>query len=273
MISAFLHAGRALGDDEAAHAALESLAILSQRCRTSALLIAHVCRPDLQEKSRVAFLSDQARVIGAMVDAYEYTGDRKHLVEAQGLAERLIALFGDVITGGFSDSTSSPDAPGLLAWPYRDMTENMAAAEALLRLGHLTGRKDLIKSGRRAVESWADEYGSIARHSARYALASQKFLTPPLEVLVVGAERGEQGAKLRAGSLRLYHPWQIVRHSALEPGKAELRAKGLEPLGDSQVAFCIGEDCTGPFTAEADLPRELESFLNPGKAGEGDEGR
>lgn len=270
MISAFLHAARATLDPEAGRTALEALEILTSRCRLAQGLIAHVCQPAEMENIGLGFLTDQARVMNALVDAYEYTGRERYLTEAQGIAERVVSLFGDVTTGGFTDAVPDPEAPGLLAWPFRDMLENMALAEGLLRLGLLVGDEGLVKEGRKAVESWADDFGSLARHSASFALASQMYINPPLEILVAGgAGEGEAAARIRERALRTYHPWRIVRHWDIPRGKSELTRRGMEPLEGTQVAFCIGSDCGGPFPPDADMREKLAGFLSRenGKAG------
>lgn len=265
LISAFVRAAGALGEKELARTALESLEILMARCRLQEGLMAHVCQPDRMQLAPRSFLSDQARVIGALVDAYEYTGDGRRLVEAQGLAVRAAELFKDVTTGGFSDTIADPEAPGLMAWPYRDMSENMAMAEALLRLGLLVDDELLRKAGRRAVESWMDEYGGMARHAAAFALASQRFINPPLEILVaggVGPDGADSGAI--APALRLYHPWRIVRHYGLEEGAVEIRRRGKAPIEGPWIAFCIAGDCDGPFPPDGKLAEKLEAFIKPG---------
>ncbi len=266
LVSAFLRAAEVLGEEDLARLALEALDILMARCRSTEGLMAHVCEPARGQMSPQGFLSDQARLIGALVDAYEHTGDGRRLVAAQGLAVRAAELFKDVSTGGFSDTVANPDAPGLMGWPYRDMTENMAMAEALLRLGLLADDPLLVRAGRRAVESWADEYGAIARDASSFALASQHFLTPPLEILVGGGAGADEAAALRARVLRLYHPWRIVRHYAGEEGAAEVRRRGMEPTAGPFVAFCIEKECEGPMAPDADLDAGLKAFLKPGAA-------
>jgi uncharacterized protein YyaL (SSP411 family) len=265
LASALLHAAVVLNEEAYADLALESLETLMVRCRTAGRLMAHVCKPDLPLPGPMAFLSDQARVIGALLDAYEFTGREKYLTRARGLADLVPSAFRDVTTGGLSDAPPDPEAPGLVAWPLRDMKENMAMAVALLRVGHLSGESRYQKNGRRTVESWADEFGKVARHASAYALASQKFLQPPLEVIVAGgAGEGEAAARARRGALRLYHPWRVLRHFDAGAGAEEIRRRGLKPMDGLQVAFCIGEECAGPYPAEAPLDRELDSFLSRG---------
>jgi hypothetical protein len=120
------------------------------------------------------------------------------------------------------------------------------------------------------VESWADEFGEVANHASAFALASQKFLNPPLEILVVGGAGGSpQAAASREEALRVYHPWRILRHSGLEDGRAELARRGLTPLDGAQAAFCIGSECAGPWPADSDLRVELKRFLSPDGSGTG----
>lgn len=266
MIRAFIEAAVPLGEPEAADKAIEALGILMDHCRTTGGLVAHLCVPDQLKTGGLGFLSDQARVILALVAAYEYTADTRYLTEAEGLAVRASGSFEDVSTGGLTDAIADPNAPGLLAWPYRDLNENMAMDEALLRVGLLTGDDSLVKAGRKAAESWADDFGAVAVHASSFALTSQMYLTPPLEILVFGAAGDTDAAvAARREVMKVYHPWRIVRHVPAGKAAAEMQRRGLKPAEGISVAFCVGADCSGSWPADASLHKHLNDFLKPGE--------
>ncbi|HXI04651.1 MAG TPA: DUF255 domain-containing protein [Candidatus Saccharimonadales bacterium] len=266
MIRAFLDAAIPLGEPEAASKALEALGILMDHCRTTAGLVAHLCVPDQLKAGDLGFLSDQARVILALLAAYEYTADAHYLTKAEGLAVRASGTFEDVSTGGLTDAIADPNAPGLLAWPYRDLNENMAMDEALLRVGLLAGDDSLVKAGRKAAESWADDFGGVAVHASSFALTSQMYLNPPLEVLVFGADGDSaEAVAARREIMKVYHPWRIVRHVPAVNAASEMQRRGLKPAEGISVAFCVGADCSGPWPVDGSLGKHLGDFLKPGE--------
>ncbi len=269
MISAFLHAAAVTRRVEYADQALGVLEVLWARCREPRReRIAHACFPERAERGPEAFFSDQVRVAAAFTDAYEFAGTETALARARGLVDRAIATYRDPMTGGFSDREPDLSAPGLLSWPKRELEVEMLMVELLLRLHHLTGEDSYRTTAREALEAWADEFGRMGVEAAPYALASQKYLNPPLEVVVVGDAGDPELPGLRMDAVRLYHPWRVVRHMDLAAGTARLRDEfGLEPLEGAQVAFCQSKDCAGPFEAGAPLGRHLREFLHLGSAG------
>lgn len=268
MISAFLHAAATMKQVEYADRALGALEMLHARCRDPRLgLVAHTCFPERAERGPEAFFADQVRVGVAFADAYEFTGSETALTRARGLADLTISTYRDSLTGGFSDRKPDLAAPGLLSWPKRELEVEMLMVELLLRLHQLTGEGSYRLTAREVLEAWADEFGKMAEEAAPYALASQKYLNPPLEVLVVGDAEDRELPELRLQAVRLYHPWRVVRHLDLAGGTARLRDElGLKPLKGAQVALCSGDDCAGPFPAGAPLGSHLRDFFHPGSA-------
>ncbi len=266
MASAFFLASRTLHRPDLARKALDALDVLMARCRDENGLIAHVCRPERSERGPQGFLSDQARVASALLDAHEQEGSAAYLAAARGLADRALQAFRETLSGGFSDRVSDPNALGLMAWPVRDLRENMAMVKVLLRLGHITGEAAYTIQARKALESWADEFAALREHAAPYAVASQMLRQPPLEILIVGDASDPALEKGRERALSLYHPWKVVRHAGAAEGAPLLRKRGLTPLSGAQVAFCVAAECGGPFPAAGPLRIHLEAFLNRGRA-------
>lgn len=274
MASAFLHASLTLKRADLAEKAIGALETLQARCSDERGLVSHVCRPDKDRRGRELFLSDQVRVAAALLDAYQATGDRRHLDRARILLDMTLVRFRDSLSGGFNDRPSGGDTSGLLAWPVRDLDEEMVLVESLLRLHHLTGAEGYRVAARKALEAWADEFGELGVAAAPYALASQKYLNPPLEILVV-EDPGETGMEgMRRAASRLYHPWKVVRHYALEDGRQALASeRGLEAREGAQIAFCYEKECTGPFGPDEPLRDRLRAFMNRGAGSGSGEGR
>jgi uncharacterized protein YyaL (SSP411 family) len=268
MISAFLEAGRVLHRPDLTSKALEALGILLGRCRLEDGFVAHVCRPDLGSRGAEAFLGDQVHVAAALLDAHEEDGSRSRLEEARALADRALSAFKEPFTGGFTDRIPDPNAPGLLAWPVRDLGDGMAFTTVLLRLHHLTGEASYRAAARKAIESWADEAGALGENGASLGRAALRLIQPPLEILLAGDAADPELARGRARVLALHHPWRIVRHLTGKDGEAEMLRRGLRPASGAQVAFCVEKDCAGPYPAAEPLRARLDAFLNRGASQE-----
>lgn len=267
MISAYLTAARTFQKDEYARTALDAIDVLVSRCRNDRGLFFHVCPIETGERGEETFLQDQSYVSGALLDAFEQTGEARYLTAARGIADHSIEPFRDPISGGLSDRPADPNAPGLVSWPVRDLKDNMATATFLVRLGALTGQASYTSFARKIVESWADEAGALGEHGAPLALAAQMLIYPPLEVVIVGDAGDPAFASARRRALSLYHPWRIVRWYSAADGPAELRKRRLSPLPGAQVAFCIAGECAGPWAGTEKLRPKLAEFLNRGASG------
>jgi len=269
MISAFFQAGRTLHRPELIRQAFAALDLMLARCRTERGLIAHVCDPAGGTRSVEGYLSDQANAATALLDAHEENGNSRYLTEARALADRSWGMLRDSISGGLSDRDVDPNAPGLMSWPMKDLADNMVMARALIRLGHLSGEKGYLDKAGKLLESWADEIGDYEDHGAPYALASQMFLTPPLEVLVAYDPNTPKGEDARERALNVYHPWRIVRHLSPSKGREEMAKRGLKAIEGPQIAFCVDKECAGPFDGAEPVRRYLEAFLNRGRGAAG----
>lgn len=269
-ISAFLHAGRVLDEPEYIDQALAALDVLLDRCRAEDGFVAHACRPAKGERSSEALLADQGRVAYALLDAYEQTARDGYLQAAEKIAGGVTDRLKDSLSGGFTDREQDPNAIGLMAWPLREMDEEMNMAEVLLRLKHLTGEASYEVTARKVIESWADEAGKMGPFAASFGLAADKLLHEPLAILIAG-ETGDPGvAALREQALRLHHPWRVVRSLGREAGAAEMERRGLPAApGGAAAALCFGDDCAGPYGAQEDLDARLREFLGRASAKSG----
>jgi uncharacterized protein YyaL (SSP411 family) len=257
--AAFFQASAVLVDEKYAGMALVALDTLLSSCSLSNGLVAHVCRPGTGYVGEHAFLSDQARVTGALIDAYEWSGNKKYILAAESISKVVMSKRKNSLAGGFTDRKLDPEAPGLLSWPTRQLSEEMAMVNSLLRLFHHSGVDGYRKSARKALQAWADEAAAMGVRAAPFALAVEHYLNPPLEIIVAGEAKPEELASLRRRVLRLHHPWRIVRAEA--PGRSLLAERGLEPGEGAQVAFCFGSDCAGPFNKSSNLGAALGAFL------------
>lgn len=156
-------------------------------------------------------LSDQAYTLRAMVDAAQFAGENRFLVQAEQLANFTIeSLRAD--NGGFYDKAHDPYARGGLRRRNRSILENSVMAEALLRLALLSGQQDYEDSAREALASFAGGYKRYGHYVAGYARAVDLLFHQPVVVTVVGDRDASETQALMQAALRPYVASRIVRN-------------------------------------------------------------
>ncbi len=226
-----------------------------------------------------ALFVDQVAMTGALIAAYQSQGDRGYLDKAVTLARAADARFEDSLSGGWADRLFAKDAPGLLALPHRSLRDNALFADCLMTLHHLPGEAadgPFAKNARKGLEAWADEFADYGAGGATFGIAAHRFLTPPLEVIVVEGETAGGGAEgfdpLRHEIAALAHPWKTTRYLTAAEAAADARLKTQTRAAQAGPAafLCMSGECAGPFEPAADLIVEMHQFLNRG-AGSGTE--
>jgi uncharacterized protein YyaL (SSP411 family) len=219
----------------------------------------------------LAYADDYAALLGAVITLSELD-DTSWLEEAGWIADELLRLFHDDDAGGFF--TTGVDAPALIVRPkdYEDNatpSENSLAADALLRLAALTGeiRYEAVAS---------EVLDAIAPLAARHAVgfgellqALERFVSPPVEIAVVGAPDDPRTAALRREVTRRLLPSAVMLCAAptLDPVDGQAASPLLEqrPLvGGAPAAYvCERFVCRAPVTDPAALRAELDRTQPP----------
>ncbi|HZI93251.1 MAG TPA: DUF255 domain-containing protein [Patescibacteria group bacterium] len=227
-------------------------------------LVDHAWSPDSGRAGLAEFFTDQVQTVRALLAAYESTGDSRYFEKAGGLAAAADKSFADALNGGWMDRLYDADAPGFVSWPTRSIRDNSLFAESLVRIRYLSGRAEddkLVKSARKGLESWADEFGSYKEMSAPFGLASDRVQNPPLEVIVVGDTTVGEGKDLDALARSLYQPWKVLRHLNAKTGAQELQARQMTAPANPAIFFCEASRCAGPFARQDKLREKLDQFL------------
>jgi uncharacterized protein YyaL (SSP411 family) len=124
-------------------------------------------------------LHDQVWTAKALLHAYEYTSDREYLERAQQLLQWVHSALATK-EGSFQDRPGAETALGRLSEADVSMTDNAAAAEALIRLARLTGDSQYLTWARTALSTFVKDYERYGTFAAGYALAVQQLLSEPL---------------------------------------------------------------------------------------------
>ena len=114
-------------------------------------------------------LTDQVWMVRALLDAYDYHGNKEHLAMALRLVNASYEELYDEQRGLFYDIPYDAHAVGRLAMRTQPLTENALAAENLLRIAHLTENQDMREMGERILRSCLEQYRRTGIQGATYA--------------------------------------------------------------------------------------------------------
>ena len=146
MIGAFAQAGAVLDNPAYLEAAGRSADFLLAHLRTADGLLRRTSDKEGQAKIN-AYLEDYSFLIDALVSLYEGTFAPRWIEAALQLTDKMIEQFWDPDDGGFSirARTTNSSSPGRrIRTTARFPSGNSMAVTALLRLGRITGRRDLL---------------------------------------------------------------------------------------------------------------------------------
>jgi uncharacterized protein YyaL (SSP411 family) len=264
-ISAYIEAGRVLGEPGAVGFALRSLdRLLEVAWKDGGMAHVVAYGEGVQEGERVAGVLDDYVFAGhAALDAWEATGEMRFFDAALALGETAMAKFYDEDKGGFFD-TEAPavgevrlGALGARRKPLQDSPTpagNPVGAALLLRLEALTGREEFAAKAQATLECFAGIVEHFGLYAASYGLALRRLVEAPMQVCVVGedalADELEKAALARYAVNK-----SVVRLRSLvglPPSLAETLPH-LPAVVGSFAVVCSGFSCRPPVTSVEEL--------------------
>ena len=280
-ITAYLEAARVLRLDSARDFALKTLDRLLVQAWDGASDLAHViaypqspaAHGAHSAAARVAGgLDDYAFTIHACVDAWLSTGKIAYYRSAMTLATAMVDRFFDRAAGAFVDTSLVEDAKlGALTARRKPLQDaptpagNSTAASALLRLEALSGRKEFRDIAEETLGSFTGIVEHFGLYAGSYALALDRLLLDPIQVVVVG--RGAEANKLEALATARF----AVNKTVIRLQSRQLTAETLpEALSETLmqlpqptdapawVLICRGRTCMAPITTSELLLDALE---------------
>ena len=196
MVSAYLEAGRVLGNMEAVAYALKTLdrmLAVAWVDGTMGHVVSYGEAGGKESEPLAGVLEDHVFTGHAALDAWESTGEMRYFMAALAIAESALTRFYDEERGGFfdtaSDATERIGALSARRKPLQDAPTpagNPVAASLLLRLAELTGREDLRAKAKATLECFAGIVEHFGLHAASYGLALRRMVTAPVQVVIVG---------------------------------------------------------------------------------------
>jgi uncharacterized protein YyaL (SSP411 family) len=266
MIDAYLTAWERLGLSKARQTALAAADALLADLRDGRGVFAHY--RDEKGLHEVGLLADQAWMGRALLHAFAATAEPRYLQAAAGLADFLLEELRSENGGLLSSPRGAVPLPGA-GVPAAGMEDAPSrspasvAAQMLVDLGHLTGRREYAAAGVAALESLA---GGVKREwgvfLAGFALAADHCLSGPRGVVIVGGTGDTLTAALATAARAAYVPGAMVLQ--IDPSRPE-QAAILERLGYSlqggPVAYvCRGRSCLAPARTVEDLRHRIREL-------------
>jgi uncharacterized protein len=250
MVSAYLLASVVLEDKACQKFALRTVELLLGESFSSKNGMCHYI---VDGKSGLSgLLADQVYMVKCLIDSYQVTSDRKFLGYAERLADFMFAKLWDV-AGGFYDKPEEEAALGALKLLDKPLEGNSVAADALLRLHHLTGESKYLEAAEKTLAFFVSGVRRYGIMGASYGLATECYLRS-MQVHIVGSREDRVTRRFVEETLRAYNPLKVVE--VLDP----------EHDGDRLKAFGYPVDVTP--TAYVCFEGTCNSFVDPEKAAE-----
>lgn len=208
----------------------------------------------------LAYLDDYAFMIWGYIECYEATFKIEYLEKALKRVDDMVDLFGDE-KGESGFYLYGKDAEQLIAKP-KDIFDNAIpagnsiAAYCLVRLGKMTGRKDLADKAEAMFTYFA---GKLNQSPMAFTmmLSAKLFAEEPTKEIVLAGKREEATIKAMIESLnKKYMPFSVVLLNE-EDGKLEqindFVKNQITSEGKATAYICENYHCEKPVT-------EIEAF-------------
>ncbi len=256
MIRGMASAGRHLGRADFVASAERALDFLRAHLwRDGRLLAVH---KDGQSRLN-AYLDDYAFLIDGILELLQCRWRNGDLDFALTLADVLLDRFEDRAAGGFYFTTDDHEPLIQRPKPAHDdalPAGNGIAAQALLKLGHLTGRTAYLDAAERALR-WAWPMLQHLPSACNTVLAAlEEFLDPGETIVLRGSGAAlEEWRERGAGPCAPHRlTLAIPVDATVPPGLLAERRAGTAPV---TAYVCAGTECQSPITALDELERAL----------------
>ena len=209
-------------------------------------------------------LEDYAYFLEGLIALYEVTFDSVWIERANQLADKIIDQFSEEEEGGFYMTGRSAEKLVVRLKSAADEaipSANAVAALSLLRLGHLTGKQEYLKSGERTVRAFQQRMKKTPAAFSGLLSAADFMSEPPMEVVFSGPKEHLVFEDMNNVLSQDYRPNKVVLFS--EDGKKTGRlplAEGKSVTdGEPAVYLCQKQTCHPPVKTGKALMNLLET--------------
>ncbi len=267
MIAALADVFRVTGEERSLRAAARAADFVLGAMRGPGGRLFHVFEGG---EARVpAFLDDHAFLVRGLLALYGAGYEPKRLETALELTEDAIGLFWDEDAGGFF-FTVPGERDGLAR--RKDVYDgavpsgNSVMFMNLLRLGRLTGRRDLEDRASRLAAAFSPEVAAHPRVYTEFLCGLDYALGPSREVVVVGRSDAEETRQLLAASTGTCPRDTAWLFKPTDQPEAEGAVERLAPFtkdmnaggGRAAAYVCSEGACLRPVSSAAELVESLK---------------
>jgi uncharacterized protein YyaL (SSP411 family) len=257
MISAYLEAYAILGIEECRKFAVETLEFIVKKLYLKGVGSYHYFDG---EPKITGLLSDNLFFSRALIDAYQILGEKTYLELGEEAAGFILDNFVDMQRGGVFDSFPDINAIGLLKNRGKIIMQNGLAADMFNTLYHLTDKKIYNAVAEVTLTAFTKTYQSHELYATAYAQAVDRFLNPPVKILVIGSKSDEKTHELHIRALNMFEPRKIVELLDPEENKEKIQKLNLPEITEPTVYACIENLFSAPIKEPDNVIPKLKEF-------------
>ena len=220
-VTVLLDAAWKLGDPSLQSTAIQVLDKLDVMAQSGSL--SHVYS-EQGPSDTPAFFADWAWLLTALVQVHGNTASEAYLERAVDVAKVMVDRFFDQDGGGFFDIEDDPDAIGHLQIREKTLSDNMTAAQALLRLYQTTRNKDYRQIAEATLTAFVETFREQGEFAAEYGLAVDMLQNDVVEVTIEGRPEDLRCQELVAAAARLPQPNLDIKTITAAAGDTVARA-------------------------------------------------
>ena len=283
-VSAYLEAARVLKAEPALHFALRSLdRVLAEAWQPGQGLQHVVAYSDPTAERRVVagLLDDYAFTAVTCLDAYEATADLSYFNFAKRIADKMVDLMFDPVSGGFFDMPASGGAKplgvlGTRRKPFQDSPTpagNSVAAIALMRLYAYTNQQSYRNQAEQTLQVLAGLAGKFGIFAATYGIAAVYYSKLHTQVVIVGDDDLAEQLYAVAASFFGFDKavLKLPANEAVAPNLPPALAETIPQLpgigeGTSVAVVCAGFSCQPPISDPQQLRQSLDRVVESARS-------
>ncbi len=255
MIAAMAKAYQALGDQAYVDAAAGAASFISNNLKKDGHRLFRRYRDG--DVAYPGYLDDYSNFVWGLIELYEATFETSYLEEAINLNHTMIDLFWDETYGGFFYSGKDNEVLIKQSKEIYDgaiPSSNSVAALNLVRLGHLTGDRDLANRAEQLTGTFAKRIKAYPSAYTQFLAALDFIIGPSHEIVIVESQNGKSSQSMVEAIHKQFVPNKVLllrpadgqrdRIATLAPFTKELESQGDSPA----VHICEQQSCQKTVT-------------------------
>jgi len=264
MIAAMAKAYKALGNQTYVDAARRSVSFILEHLKKPGPRLYRRYRDG--EVVYPGYLDDYTNFVWGLIELYEATFEISYLEEALGLNHVMIDLFWDETYGGFFYSGKDNEVLIKQSKEIYDgaiPSSNSVAALNLVRLGHITGDRDLVNRAEQLTGTFAKRIKAYPSAYTQFLAALDFMIGPSREIVIVENKNGGSSRAMIETIHAHFLPNEVLLLRPSGQAGEEITAvapfvKELQSADDQPVVYiCENHSCRSPITEVEPLKAAL----------------